>query len=266
MVGSGALVFAVWGYVISNGHYETETIELNPKLLAFILGETEETIQHGIDFLASPDPKSRTKEHDGRRLIRQGEFLYFIPNLKKYRDTFDEEQRRTYMKEYMKEYRKQRKTNVNTCKQMLTQGEGEGYGEGKEAEEPVGSPVHELPRGAELALNGAKKRFKPAHPLKHELMKLWDVEYPMSHNGNCYHYTPKDDVAIETLLSKHSPVEIMEQARRGWNSKADFIYQKASTFPGINQFWNEIGNDSRSGKPKGSVLKRYLPESELPKL
>lgn len=138
MVGAGCHVFAVWGYVISKGHYTTETIELNPKLLAFILGSKEDEVSKAIDFLASPDINSRTKEHEGRRLIKQGEFLYYVPNLKRYRDTFDEDNRREYMKEYMKEYRQgSRKTNVNTVKLKLAsvkqvEVEGEVEGEKKD--------------------------------------------------------------------------------------------------------------------------------------
>lgn len=165
MVGAGCHVFAVWGYVISKGHYSSETVELNPKLLAFILGSKEEEITKAIEFLSSPDINSRTKEHEGRRLIKQGEFLYYVPNLKKYRDTFDEDCRREYMKEYMKEYRHgRRKTNVSTVKLKLAtvkQVEGEGEVKGEEEvlcrAEEVLSYLNEKTGKKFQAVNGSLK-------------------------------------------------------------------------------------------------------------
>lgn len=137
MVGAGCHVFAVWGYVIAKGHYDTETVELNPRLLAFILGSTEIEIFKAIDFLCAPDVTSRSKVEEGRKLIRKGEFLYFIPNLKYYRDLFDEEARREYMKIYMRNKRSHVELDVNTSVNKLTsvsnvkQGEGEVKGEGE---------------------------------------------------------------------------------------------------------------------------------------
>lgn len=96
MVGAGAPVFAVLGYVISNMVPQPSVgaqVELNPKLLAFIIGEKEEVIEKAIKRLCSPDPHSRTKEEDGRRLIRLGEFDYRVVNGAKYIAIRDEEER-----------------------------------------------------------------------------------------------------------------------------------------------------------------------------
>lgn len=97
MVGAGAVPFAVMGYVIANGKPDRTVgmqVELNPKLLAFIIGEPEEAVEKAIDFLCSPDPKSRSKEEDGRRLVKLGEFCYRVVNGAKYREIRDEERRR----------------------------------------------------------------------------------------------------------------------------------------------------------------------------
>ena len=96
MVGAGAPVFAVLGYVISNMVPQPSVgaqVELNPKLLAFIIGEKEEVIEKAIRKLCAPDPHSRTKEEDGRRLIRLGEFDYRVVNGAKYIAIRDEEER-----------------------------------------------------------------------------------------------------------------------------------------------------------------------------
>ncbi len=92
MIGSGAEVFAVWGYVIANRR--KDLVELNPVLLAFVLGEPIERICDAIETLCSPDPKSRTKEEDGRRLIKEGEYLYRVVNARRYDQEANEYSRR----------------------------------------------------------------------------------------------------------------------------------------------------------------------------
>ena len=97
MIGAGAVVFAVMGYVIANGMPDRKVgmqVELNPKLLAFILGETEGDVEKAINYLCRPDKNSRTDGNEGRRLIRLGQFAYQVVNGAKYRAIRDEERRR----------------------------------------------------------------------------------------------------------------------------------------------------------------------------
>lgn len=102
MFGAGAITFAVMGYVIANAQPDREVgtqVELNPKLLAAILGEKEKDVQSAIDKLCSPDSKSRSEGKGGRRLIRLGQFSYQVVNGAKYRAIRDEEQRRVQNRE-----------------------------------------------------------------------------------------------------------------------------------------------------------------------
>jgi hypothetical protein len=97
MVGAGAVVFAVWGYVIAKqvpDRLVGSQVRLNPKLLATIIGEEEGEVVKAIKFLCAPDPHSTTKVHDGRRLVKLGEFDYQVVNGAKYRAIRDEESRR----------------------------------------------------------------------------------------------------------------------------------------------------------------------------
>lgn len=97
MIGAGAVTFAVMGYVIANGKPDREVgmqVDLNPKLLAFILGEKEEDVEKAIEKLCSPDPESRSREEEGRRLVRMSQFSYRVVNGAKYRAIRDEERRR----------------------------------------------------------------------------------------------------------------------------------------------------------------------------
>lgn len=97
MIGAGCPVFAVWGYVIANMRADMEVgaqVELNPQLLGYILGAKEPEIQKAIDYLCAPDPRSRSKAEDGRRLIRLGQFAYQVVNGAKYLAVRNAEQKR----------------------------------------------------------------------------------------------------------------------------------------------------------------------------
>lgn len=85
MYGAGVHVFAVWGWVLAhkdeNGH-----AEINPDLVAHQLGTVAQQVEEALDYLSRPDPKSRSKEHEGRRLIRASQFGYQVVNNDRYRD------------------------------------------------------------------------------------------------------------------------------------------------------------------------------------
>ena len=111
MVGSGAIVFALMVYIIANTDAKTSCIELNEKLLATILGETEKDIQNAIEFLCAPDPRSRSKTEDGRRLLRRGEFLYYVVTFKEHRNMLLRQRDNIQAAERMKHYRERNKRN-----------------------------------------------------------------------------------------------------------------------------------------------------------
>lgn len=99
MIGSGAAVFAVWGYCIAKMKPPQFELELNPVLLAFVLGEDEETIVSAIEKLCSPDAKSRSKAEEGRRLIKKGEYLYKVVNGGVYHEIRNNEDKRAYWRD-----------------------------------------------------------------------------------------------------------------------------------------------------------------------
>lgn len=102
MVGAGSHVFAVWNYVIAKQEPDRvvgSQVRLNPKLLAAIIGDSEERMGAAIEYLCAPDPKSTTKGKDGRRLVRVGEFDYQVVNGARYRAIRDQEERRAQSRE-----------------------------------------------------------------------------------------------------------------------------------------------------------------------
>lgn len=134
MVGSGSVVFSIWAYVIAHTKPDS-MVELNPSLLSAVLGESEEKITEGIKQLCSPDPKSRSKAHEGRRLLPKSEFLFFVPRYKHYHGLRNDEERRQYFREKKREQRERLKacpTGMSnhvqvgqTCPPLSTQSESE---------------------------------------------------------------------------------------------------------------------------------------------
>lgn len=111
MCGAGADVFAVWGYIIS--HTVSSTVELNPKLIAFTIGMTPERVQAAIDYLCAPDPSSRTPDEEGRRLIKEGTFQYFVVTHEKHRAMRDEESRRENNRTRKRKQREREKSEMS---------------------------------------------------------------------------------------------------------------------------------------------------------
>jgi hypothetical protein len=93
MVGAGEHVFALWPYCIAHVR-PPGVVEINPKLVAAIIGTTPENVQSALDFLCAPDPDSRSKVEDGRRLVREGQFLYRMVNFFEYRAKLSAEVKR----------------------------------------------------------------------------------------------------------------------------------------------------------------------------
>jgi len=110
MVGSGANVFAVWGYCIANADPESHCVDLNPVLLSAVLGESVESITSAIQYLASPDPNSHNKDYEGRRIIPTTGFEYFLTSHEIYRNMTNNEDMRAYFRE---QKRKQRASKDN---------------------------------------------------------------------------------------------------------------------------------------------------------
>lgn len=68
------------------------------------VNETQEALKE----LTAPDPWSRTKEMDGRRLV-EVEGGWLVVNGAKYRDMLSKEDRREYKRAWQAEYRKRKR-------------------------------------------------------------------------------------------------------------------------------------------------------------
>lgn len=111
MIGAGVAVFAVWNYCIAKNR--SGVVELNPALLAFILGATPKEIEKAIEKLSSPDAKSRSKELGGRRIVKEGEYQYRMVNWARYDSMRSAEDYREYNRRKQAEWRSRQKNLKN---------------------------------------------------------------------------------------------------------------------------------------------------------
>ncbi len=112
MVGAGLHVFGVWNYVIANSK-PPGVVELNPRLMAAIFGCEVSLVVEAIRILCEPDPDSRSKECEGRRLLHEGQFLYSIPTWPKYNQMRNEEERRAQNREHARAYRQRKASSAS---------------------------------------------------------------------------------------------------------------------------------------------------------
>lgn len=94
MMVAGSDAHAVWCYVIANA--VDSQVELNPLLLAAVIGAPPEAMERAIAYLCAEDPNSRSKAEGGRRLVREGQFAYRVVNHGTYRGIKNEDERREY--------------------------------------------------------------------------------------------------------------------------------------------------------------------------
>lgn len=108
MRGAGSAFFAVWGYVISHmvpDRKNGTTVEMNAGIVGFLLGEEESVVSEQIERMCAPDPNSRTKVEDGKKLVRLSEYSYRVVNGELYRGIRNEEERREYQRQKQAVYR-----------------------------------------------------------------------------------------------------------------------------------------------------------------
>ena len=82
-------------------------VDMPVERLAARAGMTPEDVASGLEFLSSPDPESRSKDEEGRRIIRLdgSARAWLIVNWEKYRKIRKEEERRENTREAVRKHR-----------------------------------------------------------------------------------------------------------------------------------------------------------------
>lgn len=110
MCGAGPEIFAVWGYVIA--HCKGGDVELNPIILATVIGMTVDSVKTAISKLCAPDPDSRNPDEEGRRLVHEGGVLYRVVSHDRYSEIRREEDRRRQNREAQRRFRLSAETKL----------------------------------------------------------------------------------------------------------------------------------------------------------
>jgi len=156
MYGRGFAVFAVWDYALA--HVRRGRVELNPVQLADVLAKfdrrySEEerlvVVKEAIEYLMAPDPESRFRGNEGRRLIREGQFQYFLPSWEEYQRIRSEDERREYNRVKQAEYRepgyvKKKKVRVPLVPTLAERNAIKGEDPPRAPHKLIGIPPEEL--------------------------------------------------------------------------------------------------------------------------
>jgi len=133
MYGQGYGLFAVWGWVIS--HERGGIVEINPKMLADLFGESVESVSTLVNKLCQPDDDSRSTEQEGRRLERIGQFAYQVVNAAEYAKIASEADRREYLKIKQREHRARQQVSTGVNKNIPSDSDAEANANKEKDEE-----------------------------------------------------------------------------------------------------------------------------------
>lgn len=105
-------------------------VDMTPEAISARTRIPLEVVNTKLTELTKPDPRSRSKGEEGRRLIPidpERGWGWRIVNYETYRKMRCEDDRKSYMRNYMRKYRTQQQTEpvnfVNTCKTQLAKGD-----------------------------------------------------------------------------------------------------------------------------------------------
>lgn len=98
-------------------------VDMTPEAIAARTRIPLDLVNRALTILASPDPRSRSPQEEGRRIVlidSHRDWGWRIVNYEHYRELRDEDARRSYFRDYMRDYRARKKAGgVINSKQML---------------------------------------------------------------------------------------------------------------------------------------------------
>lgn len=128
-------VRVVWVTIMAKAD-RTGYLAMSVYMLARASNVTLSECEEALALFMAPDPHSRTKDHEGRRLI-PGPDGWQVVNYVKYRNMRSEEERREYRAEWMRNHRQQQKREqpVNRVNESVHKAEAEAEAEPKAKKE-----------------------------------------------------------------------------------------------------------------------------------
>ena len=193
--------------------------------LAHIARVTVEECERALDRLMSPDPYSRTKDREGRR-VEEIDGGWRILNYGKYRERRDPEKRREQTLKAVRRHRQ--KKNVSQCKPNVSQGKpGKAQAE-EEEEEDITPPT---PPGGDARFEDFWKVY-PRKVAKAQALKAWKK------------IKPSAELAAEIIAA------VGAYARTAaWTKDGGQYIPHASTFLNQRRWEDELPDASGSPTP-----------------
>jgi hypothetical protein len=245
MYGSGSHIFSVWSYVIAHTKPDA-MVELNPSALASTIGEPVERIEQAIEHFKSPDPKSRSKEFEGRRLIQKGEFIFFVPQYHKYHGFANNKERREYFALKKREQR-QRDRNGQTVMSKLSknvkQSDTESESETDTKKKTEAAKESRPQSDEEFLLSLIQDKTYSGIDVRHEHGKMYQW-------CAANHKQPTRRRFINWLNRSERPMKPIKSARDKW----DIIPQRPSREPTDD----ELANQRKIVREASEALKTEL--------
>lgn len=106
--GKGPEYFAVLGYIVAHTGKD-HLVELNTGDVADRIGMEPDMVEKVIAYFCKEDKASRGPEQNGRRLVQQGKYQYFVVNHEHYRSIRDMDDFREYNREAKRRQRAKEK-------------------------------------------------------------------------------------------------------------------------------------------------------------
>ena len=222
---------------------------------------TIEEVQDGLKCLMAPDPYSRTKTDDGRR-VREIEGGWFLINYPDYRDKFSADERRAYKAAKQREYRAR---GNRKCPRVDTKSTTGQSGYIAEAEAEAVPPA--VPKGDDNDSHDSKNPKEPEttkgsspKELKQQLESIYEA-YPRKVGK------PAALRAIEKAIKERGAVFVLDATERyaakveEWPQADRCFVPHPATWFNQQRFnddpatWERNGNGGNHGLPPGQRLK-----------
>lgn len=189
--------------------------------LARRAGVTLQQCESALECLSSPDPYSRTTDHEGRRIdsIDGG---WTLLNHGKYRALLSKEERREYNRQKQAEYRARKRLDVNDT--SITVGDNEQNAHITDADADA-DPEEEIP-----VEESNQKASPPEYPP--EVIAFWKA-YPAS--GKARSSRKKTQAAWKSIKAWADPKQIL-QSIQDWSRSEQWIKDGGQYVPALDRW------------------------------
>lgn len=179
-------------------------VDMTPEAIASRTRVPLKIVNTSLAKLAAPDPRSRSPEEEGRRIVlidSHRDWGWRIVNYEHYRQLRDDDARRSYFRDYMRQYRAKKKADgVINSKQMLNDvNHGKPPSTHAEAESEA-EVLQTVSERSVVSRDGVKafESFWSEYPKKSSRM---DAEHAFVESGALNHM---DDVLHALAMQKRS--------------------------------------------------------------